>query len=187
MTPDPFVDLTTPEPEPESRKKAAAARKLEMPKPIVVEEAADSEPVSESASVPKKAAEEPVKMTRTDQFGFEVPYLRNDPDRPKSGMEKMLEEDDPELIIPKVSDDEEETEAEKQNKLLFSPEQLKRDAEAQKNKLLNSGERGRPKSALFGKEASRPIIKRKRSSGGGNDSKNKVFNKNHIFESYNII
>ena len=158
-----------------------------MPKPIVVEEAADSEPVSESASVPKKAAEEPVKMTRTDQFGFEVPYLRNDPDRPKSGMEKMLEEDDPELIIPKVSDDEEETEAEKQNKLLFSPEQLKRDAEAQKNKLLNSGERGRPKSALFGKEASRPIIKRKRSSGGGNDSKNKVFNKNHIFESYNII
>ncbi|CBY39330.1 unnamed protein product, partial [Oikopleura dioica] len=114
LTPDSFVDLTTPEKEPESRKKTAAARKLKMPKPIVAGE--PIRPAEQEASAEKKTAEEvekPLKMTRTDQFGFEVPYLRKDPDRPKSDMEKLMEEDDPELVIPKSDD--EESEAEKQN------------------------------------------------------------------------
>jgi hypothetical protein len=72
LTPNSFVDVTL-EKKPNSTKKTAAARKLEMLKPIEAEptrpDSGEQEENSEAEN--KEAEEEPPKMTRTDQFGFE--------------------------------------------------------------------------------------------------------------------
>ena len=106
----------------------------------------------------------PLPKTWKDEFGHDVPYLRNDPRRPKNEWEIMEEEDEKELkeLIKTDSEGEAERDA-----LLSPASKLHKDRweEAKKNQKLNT-------SMTMSKDLkSGPIMKRKRSSEGSRPSK----------------
>ena len=123
--------------------------------------------LAEAKEEESKKRGQTLAKTWKDEFGHDVPYLKNDPRRPKNQMELLDEEVQEELGDLLKS----ESEGEAERDALLSPAsklQKEREAEAKKNQLLN---RSLTHSTGPKDLKSAPIMKRKRSSEGSRPSK----------------